>query len=290
MPEIQCQRGSVITVTHVAVFMVSTASGINKHTAGQSCSAPWLTTLQALLAACLLLITIPAHTQPSQILPGADQQCVILLHGLGRTSFSMQKMAGELASHGYNVSNVHYDSRDHSIEELAGMAINEGLAECRRTNSAIVHFVTHSLGGILVRYYLHQHTIAELGRVVMLAPPNHGSEIIDVFGQVPGFYAISGDPAPQLGTSGPESIPAQLPPVNFYLGVIAGNRSLSPIFSLALPEEDDGKVTVESTKIEGMDDFIEMPYTHTFIMQRDAVIAQVLHFLQQGRFNHPSEM
>lgn len=251
-------------------------------------------TLPALLLSCALTLTaaIPATVAQETNTPSSLQhrECVILLHGLGRTSFSMQKMANQLVDHGYIVSNVHYDSRDYNIEALSIIAVNEGLAECRSSDASTVHFATHSLGGILVRYYLSERTIEELGRVVMLAPPNHGSEIIDVFGQVPGFFALSGEPAPQLGTNGPESIPAQLPPVNFALGVIAGNRSLSPIFSLALPEQDDGKVTVESTKIDGMSDFIEMPYTHTFIMQRDAVIAQVVHFLQHGEFNHSAEM
>lgn len=220
----------------------------------------------------------------------AAQDCVVLLHGLSRTDFSMQKMADALSEKGYAVSNVHYDSRDFAIEELSVLAVNEGLARCRALKPPRIHFATHSLGGILVRYYLEQHTINELGRVVMLAPPNQGSQIIDVFGRVPGFEIFSGEPASQLGTDGPDSIPANLPPVEFELGVIAGNRSFSPIFSLALPERDDGKVTVESTKIEGMRDFIEMPYTHTFIMQRDAVIAQVMHFFEHGEFDHPPEM
>ncbi|MDP3517967.1 MAG: alpha/beta hydrolase [Pseudohongiella sp.] len=215
-----------------------------------------------------------------------EKECVVLLHGLSRTDFSMQKMARILTEEGYTVSNVHYDSRDYNIQELANLAVNEGITDCLKQEAGRIHFATHSLGGILVRYFFKDNTIEELGRVVMLAPPNHGSQIIDVFGNVPGFELFTGEPASQLGTSGPESIPANLPPVSFELGVIAGNRSISPIFSLALPDRDDGKVTVESTKIEGMQDFIEVPYTHTFIMQRDAVIQQVIHFLQAGTFNH----
>lgn len=243
----------------------------------------------ALLAGLLILLPARAHTSPASA-AGAGGECVVLLHGLARTSFSMQKMASALSEAGYDVSNIHYDSREFTVEQLSVMAVNEGLQQCRATHPSDIHFVTHSLGGILVRYYLDQHTIEELGRVVMLAPPNHGSEVIDVFGRVPGFLAISGEPAQQLGTSGPDSIPAQLPAVTFELGVIAGNRSISPIFSLALPEVDDGKVTVESTRIEGMKDFIVMPYTHTFIMQRDAVIAQVRHFIEHGSFDHSPEM
>ncbi|MDP2126657.1 MAG: alpha/beta hydrolase [Pseudohongiella sp.] len=235
--------------------------------------------------------TLPPVQFPEPNPPHTDRaECVILLHGMGRTDFSMRKMARTLADAGYSVSNVHYESRTHTIEQLADLAINEGLEECRALNAPLIHFATHSLGGILVRYYLSEHSINELGRIVMLAPPNHGSQIIDVFGRVPGFELFTGDPASQLGTAGPDSIPANLPPVDFELGVIAGNRSFNPIFSMTLPEHDDGKVTVESTKIDGMLDFIEMPYTHTFIMQRAAVIAQVIHFLKYGEFNHPPNM
>ncbi len=235
--------------------------------------------------------TVPVLLLTWLLAPGlasaaSEQDCVILLHGLSRTSFSMQKMQDVLEGHGYTVSNVHYDSRDGRIEELAQSAISQGLDGCAQHTEGRVHFATHSLGGILVRHYLSRQSIANLGRVVMLAPPNQGSQIIDVFGRVPGFELISGEPASQLGTAGPDSVPARLPPVDFELGVIAGDRSISPIFSWTLPERDDGKVTVESTRVEGMRDFIVMPYTHTFIMQRQAVIEQVLHFLQHGHFLH----
>lgn len=215
-------------------------------------------------------------------------ECVILLHGLSRTDFSMEKMANVLAERGYSGSNVNYNSRAHNIEELSGIAINQGLQDCRSLGAQHIHFVTHSLGGILVRYYLRHNEVDGLGRVVMLAPPNHGSQIIDVFRDFPGFRFFSGEPALQLGTQGPESIPAILPPVNFKLGVIAGTRSFSPLFSLALPDRDDGKVTVESTKVDGMQDFIEMPFNHTFIMRSNEVIEQVIHFLQRGNFDHPA--
>jgi triacylglycerol lipase len=216
--------------------------------------------------------------------PGGD--CVVLLHGLSRTRFSMRNIEETLEDHDYIVSNIEYDSRDSRIEELAVTAVEAGLAECRQQGADRIHFTTHSLGGILVRQYLSQYPINELGRVVMLAPPNHGSEIIDVFGRIPGFLFISGAPAAQLGTSTNDSIPLQLPPVNFELGVIAGDRSISPIFSLVIPDRDDGKVSVESARIEGMKDFIVMPYTHTFIMLRQQVIDQIVHFLNTGSFLH----
>lgn len=209
-----------------------------------------------------------------------------MLHGLSRTDFSMKRMERELLENGYTVANIHYDSRDHSIQELAVEAVASGIAQCEQVLVRKIHFTTHSLGGILVREYLSRKPIDKLGRVVMLAPPNRGSEVIDFFRTMPGFEIFSGEPARQLGT-GPDSVPLSLPAAHDYeLGIIAGNRSISPFFSMTLPDRDDGKVSVKNTKVDGMNDFIEVPYTHTFIMQRQEVIDQTLHFLRNGRFIH----
>ena len=211
----------------------------------------------------------------------ANNECVVLLHGLARTSDSMNLLESQLEERGYRVANFDYPSRQKPIEELAEPTINQGLDAC--TDAPTVHFVTHSLGGILIRYYLESHHIQQLGYVVMLAPPNKGSEVVDNWQNVPGYQALNGPAGIQLGTD-KNSIPNQLGTVDFPLGIIAGNRTFNPILSLSLPNPDDGKVSVESTKVDGMTDFIEVPHTHTFIMRSEQVIQQVIHFLQHGRF------
>ncbi|MGM0632578.1 MAG: esterase/lipase family protein [Pseudomonadota bacterium] len=222
-------------------------------------------------------------TLGSSMTAAQSDECVVLLHGLSRTDFSMQRMEESLENAGYRVANIGYQSRQHSIRDLADSAVQQGLDLCHMLQADRIHFATHSLGGILVRDFLSRSSMEDLGRVVMLAPPNRGSEIIDVFGDLPGFELFSGEPALQLGTND-DSVPRQLGPVDFELGVIAGTRSLNPIASMTLPEADDGKVSVENTKVEGMQDFIALPYTHTFIMLRQPAINQVLHFLQHGHF------
>jgi triacylglycerol lipase len=215
----------------------------------------------------------------------APQECVILLHGLARTAYSMTQLEQTLAGEGFIVANINYPSREYPIETLAEDAVNRGLADCREHQAGSIHFVTHSMGGILVRYYLSHYEIPELGRVVMLGPPNQGSEVVDQFADVPGFSTFNGPAGSQLGT-GPDSLPNRLGAVDFPVGVIAGTGSFNPILSATLPDLDDGKVSVERTRVDGMTDFITVDTTHSFIMRNAEVIRQVLQFLRQGGFAH----
>lgn len=211
----------------------------------------------------------------------AQASCVILLHGLARSDSSMEKLAYELSQAGFSIVNKNYPSREYPIERLAELAIEPALTKCSIDQP--VNFVTHSLGGILVRQYLNQHSIDNLNRVVMLGPPNKGSEVVDKLGSVPGFHLINGDAGLQLGTS-KMSVPNSLGEAHFDLGIIAGTRSINWILSSMIPSSDDGKVSIESTKLTGMNDHIEMPVTHPFMMKNDQVIAQVIHYLKNGVF------
>ncbi|WP_027160189.1 esterase/lipase family protein [Methylobacter luteus] len=210
-------------------------------------------------------------------------EAIILLHGLARTSFSMNKAGKLLAAYGYKIINVNYPSREREIESLALEYIAQALKGCDSSRIKKIHFLTHSMGGILVRYYLSAKNIDKLGQVVMLAPPSQGSEIVDRLAGWPLFYRINGPAGLQLGTD-KDSLPSALGPVNFPVGIIAGDRSVNPLLSLIISGINDGKVSVNRAKVDGMRDFIVVPYSHPFIMRREHAIEQALHFIQQGRF------
>lgn len=208
---------------------------------------------------------------------------VVLLHGLCRSPASMEKIESSLVAVGYIVENVGYDSRAHSIQELSDQAIGEALKSPRLRDCAKIHFVTHSLGGILVRSYFKRHPADRLGRVVMLAPPNQGSEVVDRIGDWYLFRKINGKAGSELGTDA-QSTPNQLGLVDFECGVIAGDRSINWINSCMIPGRDDGKVSVERSRVEGMKDHKVVHVSHPYIMKNAEVIESKLHFIRAGTF------
>ena len=236
--------------------------------------------------AALLLVSLEACvTAPRTAFaqaPGAAD-CVVLIHGLNRSWRAMQPMAEALREAGFSTVNVDYPSQAGSIEILAPMAVDTGLADCREAGADRIYFVTHSIGGILLRYAHQASPIPELGRVVMLAPPNQGSEVIDITRNWPTTEIFAGEAGLQLGTD-PDSIPRQLGPIDFELGVIAGTGSVNFFMSAMLPEPNDGKVSVASTRIDGMTDFLIVDNSHHFITESDVVIYNTSYFLKHGIF------
>lgn len=226
------------------------------------------------------LISVLGWLLALPVVAEADKQ-VILLHGLARSAGSMHSMAQYLDDNGCSTCNIDYPSRHHPVEILAAEYILPAIQGCFAEGP--INFVTHSLGGIIVRQIAAEHPEITIDRVVMLAPPNQGSEVVDKLGNFGLFNWLNGPAGQQLGTA-PDALPNQLGPANFELGIIAGNRSINLILSSLIPGSDDGKVAVKRTALEGMHDFLLVEKTHPFIMSSDEVQSQTLYFLQTGRF------
>lgn len=217
----------------------------------------------------------------------ASQDCVILLHGLARSKYSMSSMESYMRKMNYIVVNQEYPTTKRSIKELAEQDVVSMVDACQQYKPEKIHFITHSIGGIVLRAYLQDHHPQNIGRVVMLAPPNHGTQLADVLHRNVLFKMIAG-PAGQELTTYHTSTPNQLTQsIKPETGVIAGTFSFMPLMKYFFHEENDGKVPVSSTYIAGMTDFMEMHVSHMFMMQNKSVMKEAAYFLQHGSFKKP---
>lgn len=211
---------------------------------------------------------------------------VILLHGLRRKSRSMAKMAAFFQDNGYITANINYPSTKKKIEDIAADHLAVAVEDIRNKYGKSIpsHFITHSMGGIIVRSYLQTASLPQGSRIVMLAPPNHGSEIVDKLRKFKWFKRIMGIAALQLSTD-KDSVPNSLKRVSAEIGIIMGASTIDPVSSKMLPSGNDGKVTIESARLEEMSDFLLITkVSHAFIMKNKIVMQQALYFVENGAF------
>lgn len=212
------------------------------------------------------------------------RETVVVLHGVGINSRFTARLATFLAGAGYEVHNLDYPSRTVPLAELGPRWLAAKLAELNLTRAPRLHFVTHSMGGLVVRGYLAAHRPANLGRVVTIVPPHHGSVVSDRLRQLPIVWRIMGRNLGVLGTKADaywRTLPAR---ADFELGVIAGSSALNPLGWLYLERPHDGTVAEHSTRLEGMADHLTLPSNHTLILFRRRTAEQTIAFLRTGRF------
>lgn len=195
----------------------------------------------------------------------------------------MRPLARRLEREGFRPRLLDYPSRRHRVAELVEHFVRPEIDALR--DGGPVHAVTHSLGGLLVRAYAERYGLPDGSRVVMIAPPNRGSEVADLVAGLPPFRWWLGPALEELGTA-PDAVPGRLGACDFELGVIAGDRRLYPFFSPLFGGDHDGLVSVERARLESADDFVVVHAGHAFIMRSPAVLAETVHFLRHGRFRN----
>jgi len=228
---------------------------------------------------------------PSAVLPATEQEAqvqdkVVLVHGLGRSERAMWLLALRLKKQGFDVHRIDYDSLRRTPDEILDTT-REQISNCCLNGSGRsdekLHFVGHSLGGLVIRSYLQQSAPENLGKVVLIGTPNGGSPLVDKYAER-WWARFFGPTTNSLGTSDAD-FPAKLGEPDYALGVIAGITPLSP-FSDDLPGDDDGLVEVDATRVDGMQDFIVLKASHGYMRYSPIVMRQVVEFLRHGKFDH----
>ena len=213
-----------------------------------------------------------------------ERDGVLLLHGIARRASAMRRMERAFAAEGFATLNLDYPARTAALKDLAAMIGPE--VDAFAANVARLHVVTHSIGGLVARALLTRRRPENLGRVVMLGPPNGGSEVADALCRLGAYRRFFGPAGAQLTTEREEALRDLLGSVDYPLGVIAGNRTVYFLESwLMLPGPNDGRVTVERTRVPGMSDHVTIHATHAMMMWNREVIAEALHFVRHGRFS-----
>lgn len=213
-------------------------------------------------------------------------EAVVLLHGIGHSMMNMYVLERVLKKQGYTPYNISYPSLKHDIKTLSKW-LHDTLEDKQVwQNSEKVHFVTHSMGGLVGGFYLQdfKETIApgKLGRVVMLGTPHGGSEVADGLQDFWLYKMVFGPAGQDLTTHARKK--DQIKP-DYELGVIAGTQSwLYPLGKIFIDAPHDGCVSVESTKLDGMSDHMILPILHGIMGWSPKIQKQILHFLKEGKF------
>ncbi len=242
--------------------------------------------LRSMVCFLLALVLIAGCTTNRQLNRSADdRETVVLIHGLGRSAVSMWLLEGRIEKAGYDVVALDYPSLGITPAEVIDAVTVQIDACCR--DKARVHFVGHSLGGLLIRSYFanpeNAAMMGRLGQVVMIGTPNAGSVLVDHF-RDSWWLPILGETTLSLGTTA-NSLPGQLPLPPFRAGIIAGSNGMW-ISDAIFAEANDGLVAVASTRLPNMADFIEIDVSHSMMRYNHEVADQTIEFLKNGRFRH----
>ncbi len=210
-------------------------------------------------------------------------QLIFLIHGINSSPKDFKKMETAFKSYDYKVINFGYHSKVYTVNQIADNFLKRKIASVSQNDT--INFITHSLGAIVLRAYLRDNKPKNIGKIVMIAPPNQGSEVANFFKDFflyKIFYHKSGA---SLSYNGIKKL--ALPNCdNYFCGIIAGTHTQLPFFSIFIKGEDDGKISVERTKLKGMKDFITLPYPHDTILKKQETIIQCKEFIKNGKFKH----
>lgn len=238
----------------------------------------------SILTACNSIPAIPVALNPAI----SNKQCVVLVHGLWRSGWAMRSIANDLNDFAYQTVSISYPSTSMSIPDIAESFLPPAIEECKQGGAEQIHFVSHSMGGIVVRQYLQNNHLPLGSKVVMLSPPNQGSELSEKFGDASWYQHIVGPAGASLSKK-EGGIISRMKAIKEPVGIIAAYRDWSLFPSTWLPKPNDGTVSVESMKLAEMDDFVLINSGHMTMRFNDDTHQQIRYFLSRGEFYHSED-
>lgn len=227
--------------------------------------------LQALLVMAVLVTAAPSFAKDG----------VVLLHGIGRTKAAMADLEKAFAAQGYDVLNIDYPSRKDTLGNLAAY-IHPQVEDFTKGRAGCLHFVGYSMGGLLTRAYINAYKPKKLCRVVFLGVPQKGSEVADLLKDNFLFDSFYGKAGQELVTNVDND--EKFGKITYEAASIAGTWTIDPVSYFIISGPNDGKVSVASTKVDGLKSHLILPVTHTFMPSNKAVIEQSVSFIKDGKF------
>lgn len=210
------------------------------------------------------------------------EESVIVVHGFARRARSMNQIATAVHQAGYEVRNIDYDSINQNLNDIKEEVYIKFDQYISENPDKKIHFIGHSLGGLLVRAYLAENKLDNLGVVILMGTPNKGTKLVNQY-EDKWYFSWLGPVIPELGVGTSQFLDALQVP-DYTVGVIAGSKPYSRWSAEYLEGDHDGLITVESAKLEGMHDFIEIEVNHSRMKRDPRVIEQVIYFLEHSQF------
>ena len=228
---------------------------------------------------------------PTQVagIKNSGNDYVVLMHGLWNSSSRMKKFEDYFSNKGYQVLNIDYPTTETPIQSIESRYLGPIINAIPFQTGQKVHFVTHSMGGLVLRDYLRKNQLPQLGRIVMISPPNGGSEWANLLINNAFYRWAAGPAAFDLRTVDNDFL-SKLGAVTYELGIIAGNKTYAESFQDVIPGPDDGMVGVESMKLPGMRDLIIIHEHHRGLTWNLEAMNQAWFFIKSGQFQHSYKM
>ena len=244
-----------------------------------------------------------------------NQDFLVLLHGIYGKSSDMESIAQNFKDN-YRIINIQYPTTKETAEEISDLYIEPNIENIKEqifsenfhkkienqyyeitensnkinknfNQNVKINFVAHSMGTGILRYYLKENPLENLGKVVFISPPSHGSHLADVL-FVDKLPSMLGKVVPQFSTK-KDSFVNQLGEPDYDYMILIGNKTNNPLYSMIIRGKDDGMVPLKTAKMKSDNFKIIENTTHTSILKDKRTMKEISEFFKSSDLNKEKE-